>query len=94
VRPDHSLGPAVHRRQSLADGWFYNPDDGKTCSISARLVSPDVIKARVYVGFPLFGETKTLLRVAHGTSEGWCGRRSHLRQATSRAGMGRPWSCR
>ncbi|HVB66961.1 MAG TPA: DUF2147 domain-containing protein [Acetobacteraceae bacterium] len=54
------------------NGWFYNPDDGKTYSISARLVSPDLITARVYVGFPLFGETETLLRVAHGTSEGRC----------------------
>jgi len=54
------------------DGWFYNPDDGSTYSISARLEPPDVIMARIYVGFPLFGETKTLLRVAHGTSNGWC----------------------
>jgi uncharacterized protein (DUF2147 family) len=55
-----------------ADGWFYNPDDGRTYSISAKLESPDVIAARIYVGFPLFGETKTLLRVVHGTSGGWC----------------------
>jgi uncharacterized protein (DUF2147 family) len=54
------------------DGWFYNPDDGRTYNISAKLESPDVITARIYVGFPLFGETKTLLRVAHGTSDGWC----------------------
>ncbi len=54
------------------DGWFYNPDDGRTYSISAQMVSPDLITARVYVGLPLFGETKTLRRVAHGTSEGWC----------------------
>jgi uncharacterized protein (DUF2147 family) len=54
------------------DGWFYNPDDGRTYSISAKLESPDVIAARIYVGFPLFGETKTLLRVAHGTSAGGC----------------------
>jgi uncharacterized protein (DUF2147 family) len=54
------------------DGWFYNPDDGRTYSISAKLEPPDLITARIYVGFPLFGETKTLLRVAHGTSAGWC----------------------
>ncbi len=54
------------------DGWFYNPDDGSTYSVSAKLVSPDEITARIYVGFPLFGKTKTLQRVAHGTSDGWC----------------------
>lgn len=54
------------------DGWFYNPDDGRTYSISAKLDSADVITARIYVGIPLFGRTKTLLRVAHGTSDGWC----------------------
>ena len=54
------------------DGWFYNPDDGTTYNISARLTSPDVITARVYVGFPLFGRTKILTRVAHGTTDGWC----------------------
>ncbi len=62
-----SLGP-----DRWGDGWFYNPDDGETYSISAHLASPDVITARIYVGFPLFGRTKILLRVAHGTSAGWC----------------------
>ncbi|HWL69295.1 MAG TPA: DUF2147 domain-containing protein [Geminicoccus sp.] len=53
-------------------GWFYNPDDGKTYRVSAELKSADRIAARIYLGAPLFGETKTLLRVPHGTSEGWC----------------------
>ena len=54
------------------DGWFYNPDDGKSYSVKAQLKSDDVIVARIYVGVPIFGKTKTLARVAHGTSEGWC----------------------
>lgn len=54
------------------DGWFYNPDDGNTYRISAQLTSPDVITARIYVRLPLFGRTKTLRRVAHGISAGWC----------------------
>lgn len=54
------------------DGWFYNPDDGKTYSVTAQLESDDVIVARIYVGVPLFGKTKTLARVPHGVSEGWC----------------------
>jgi uncharacterized protein (DUF2147 family) len=55
------------------DGWFYNPDDGKTYRVSAHLQSADVLVARIYVGIPLFGRTKTLARVPHLTSEGWCG---------------------
>jgi uncharacterized protein (DUF2147 family) len=54
------------------DGWFYNPDDGKTYRVKAQLKSADVLVARVYVGVPLLGKTKTLVRVTHDTSEGWC----------------------
>jgi len=53
-------------------GWFYNPDDGKTYRVSVELRSADLLMARIYLGIPLFGETKTLLRVPRGTSEGWC----------------------
>lgn len=54
------------------DGWFYNPYDGKTYRVSARLTTADLIVARIYLGVPIFGKTKTLQRVAHGTVEGWC----------------------
>jgi uncharacterized protein (DUF2147 family) len=54
------------------DGWLYNPDDGKTYRVTAEFRSADVIEARIYVGIPLFGRTKTLLRVPRLTSEGWC----------------------
>jgi uncharacterized protein (DUF2147 family) len=53
-------------------GSLYNPDDGKTYRVSGELRSADVFVARVYLGVPLFGETKTLLRVPRLTSEGWC----------------------
>jgi uncharacterized protein (DUF2147 family) len=53
-------------------GWFYNPDDGATYRVSAELRAPDLIVARIYVGIPLFGENRTLVRVAHGISDGWC----------------------
>jgi uncharacterized protein (DUF2147 family) len=53
-------------------GWFYNPYDGKTYRVSARLTSADLIVARVYAGVPIFGKTKTLQRVPHDTAEGWC----------------------
>jgi uncharacterized protein (DUF2147 family) len=54
------------------DGWFYNPDDGKTYRVSAQMVSDDVITARIYVGVPLLGQTRTLVRVPHGVTAGWC----------------------
>jgi uncharacterized protein (DUF2147 family) len=54
------------------DGWFYNPQDGKTYSVKAQLKSDDVIIARIYLGVPLFGKTKTLARVPHDATEGWC----------------------
>lgn len=54
------------------DGWFYNPDDGKSYRVKARLKSDDVIVARIYAGITLLGKTKTLTRVPQGTAEGWC----------------------
>lgn len=53
-------------------GWFYNPDDGQTYRVSARFISDDAIRARIYVGLPIFGENRSLIRVPHGVSEGWC----------------------
>jgi uncharacterized protein (DUF2147 family) len=59
-----------------ADHWnrgsLYNPDDGVTYRVSAELRSADVLVARIYLGAPLFGETKTLLRVPRLSVEGWC----------------------
>lgn len=54
------------------DGWFYNPDDGRTYRLDADLEPPDQIKAHIYVGLPLFGVTGTLIRVPRGISKGWC----------------------
>lgn len=53
-------------------GWFYNPDDGQTYRVSARLTSDNVFRARIYVGLPIFGENRSFVRVPHGASEGWC----------------------
>lgn len=54
------------------EGWFYNPGDGETYRVEARLKSADVMVAHIYRGAPVFGRTKTLDRVPHDTSEGWC----------------------
>jgi uncharacterized protein (DUF2147 family) len=53
-------------------GSLYNADDGGTYRGSAELRSADVFVARIYLGVPLFGETKTLVRVVRFRSEGWC----------------------
>src|SRR5277367_4263499 len=49
-------------------GQFYNPDDGTTYNVSIELKSPERLTARIYQGIAILGETKTLFRVAHGTS--------------------------
>lgn len=54
------------------NGWFYNPDDGKTYRLNVELESPNQIKARIYVGIPILGVTKTLVRIPREVSEGWC----------------------
>lgn len=54
------------------DGWFYNPDDGSTYRLTMELQSDDMVAARIYVGIPLLGEAKTLVRVPMGMSSGWC----------------------
>ena len=53
-------------------GRFYNPDDGKTYNAVGRLVSDDLIVVRLFETILLFGQDKTLERVPHGTSDGWC----------------------
>jgi uncharacterized protein (DUF2147 family) len=51
------------------DGWFYYPESGKTYNIKVELTSSDALVARFYQGTSLVGETKTLRRVLHCTSE-------------------------
>ena len=62
------LRPAGPGRWS--DGAFYDPQDGKTYGVSAQLASADVITARIYLGVPLLGQNRTLVRVPHGVSAG------------------------
>jgi uncharacterized protein (DUF2147 family) len=72
VRPDRSSGAAAPELDHWNSGSLYNPDDGRTYRISAELRPADVFVVRVYLGMPLFGKTKTLLRVPRLKSEGWC----------------------
>lgn len=63
-------------RATFPDRWengrFYNPDDGKTYHLNVEFVSPNQIRARIYVLLPIFGETRDLVRVPRGISKGWC----------------------
>ena len=54
------------------DGWFYYPDSGRTYNVKMELTSSNALVARFYQGTSFVGETETLNRVRHGTSEGWC----------------------
>jgi uncharacterized protein (DUF2147 family) len=67
IRDLRSSGP-----NQWGDGWFYYPDSGKTYNIKMELTSSDALVARLYLGSTLVGETRTLRRVGHGTSDGWC----------------------
>jgi hypothetical protein len=53
-------------------GSLYNPDDGATYRVSAEPRSADRFVTRIYLGVPLFDETKTLLRVPRLRPAGWC----------------------
>lgn len=53
-------------------GWCYNSDDGTKYRVKAQLESGDTIIARIDLGIPLFGQSKTVARVPRGTSPGWC----------------------
>ena len=55
------------------DGWLFDPEDGKTYSVNARVDTPDRIIARIYEGMPLFGRTEYLTRIAPNSLAGWCG---------------------
>ena len=68
----HGLRPAGPDRWN--SGSLYNPDDGQTYRVSAKLRSADVLVARIYLGVPLFGETKTLQWIAGLGLDGRCWR--------------------
>ncbi len=87
-RDKHNPDPALRQRQLCglttlrdlhpagpgrwSDGAFYDPQDGKTYGVSAQLASANVITARIYLGVPLLGQNRTLVRVPRGASAGWC----------------------
>ena len=55
------------------DGWFFDPENGATYNVSARVELNDRISARIYRGFSMFGGTEILTRIASRSLPGWCG---------------------
>jgi uncharacterized protein (DUF2147 family) len=54
------------------DGWFFDPENGETYRVSARVETIDRISARIYRGIPLFGRTEILTRISARSLPGWC----------------------
>jgi uncharacterized protein (DUF2147 family) len=48
------------------DGYVYNPEDGGTYRMKARMESADRLLVRGYLGVALFGQTQTWTRVRAG----------------------------
>jgi len=53
-------------------GWLYNPHDGITYRVNGEFRGADTLVVRIYLGFPLFGQTSIWQRVPRLSSEGWC----------------------
>jgi uncharacterized protein (DUF2147 family) len=82
--PDAALRPRLicgmtvleDLRPAGPDNWeggrFYDPRDGGRYSIMMRLISADVMLARIYINEPSNGKSETLLRVRRLNAEGWC----------------------
>ena len=63
-------------RPAGPDNWdlgrFYDPRDGGRYSIAMKLISRNVIVARIYTGSQFSGQSQTLLRVLRVKTMGWC----------------------
>ena len=63
-------------RSAGADRWeggaLYNPDDGRTYRVNAELRSADKFVARIFLGVPVLGQNRTLLRLPWVGSDASC----------------------
>ena len=60
------------RSKEVPGGHVYDPHSGSTYNVEAKLEGDGSIRARIFKGVTLFGETKTLVRVQRAHSYGWC----------------------
>ena len=64
------LQPAGSNRWS--GGWFFDPENGRTYDLSARLLSFDTMTAKIYLGLAFLGRTETLHRTTLEGLSGVC----------------------
>ncbi len=50
--------------EQWSGGWFFDPENGSTYNVSARLTQADVIAADIYRGLPILGRHETLRRIS------------------------------
>jgi uncharacterized protein (DUF2147 family) len=62
-----SDGPA-----QWGNGWFFDPENGNTYSVSAQVETSERMSARIYKGMAMFGRTEVLTRIASHSLPGWC----------------------
>jgi len=55
-----------------ANGWVFDPEDGRTYHLFAWRRSDDLIQARIYAGWQVFGKTEILRRIANRSLAGRC----------------------
>ncbi len=55
-----------------SNGWFFDPENGRTFNLSAQLVAADTIEAQIYLGVSLFGRTEILHRASLEDLAGPC----------------------
>lgn len=53
----------TYKDGAYTDGKLYNPSDGDTYSLNAKLKSDDSLEFRGYIGISLFGKTMNFKRV-------------------------------
>lgn len=58
-----NLNHLSYREGEYVDGKLYNPDDGRTYSLKAKLKSANHLEFRGYVGVSLLGKTRQFKRI-------------------------------
>jgi uncharacterized protein (DUF2147 family) len=58
--------------ETWSGGSIFDPTDGNTYRLSAKLEPDGTLHARIYRGVPLLGKTEVLRRVQPRSLDGWC----------------------